>query len=107
MSQAVINRPGSIGRVGSLPRIEHPLSRLENPDNISVRGVSRASFRQGDAVAEKGVRNHRPATMSPRRKDLDPKMPIQAIPEGVQVVHSTDPEKTTLPVFGKVDSFAF
>nr|WQY91287.1 ddN-expressed EFCAB family member [Ciona robusta] len=98
MSQTILSRPASqASRVGMLPRIEHPLSRLENPGNMSVRGVTRGSSRAGDVP--KPHRLSRDA-MSPRRKDLDPKMPIDSIPEGIEVVHSKDPNKPTLPVFG-------
>jgi len=104
MSQIVLSRPGSqASRVGMLPRIEHPLSRLENPEKISVRGMSRASYRSGDAL---GARHStRPNAMSPQRKDLNPKMPMTSIPEGVQVVQASDPDKTTLPIFGKLKCF--
>ena len=102
MSQVVLSRPGSqASRVGVLPRIEHPLSRLENPDKISVRGTSRASYRSGEAPGANPRKSSRPNAMSPQRKDLSPKMPMAVIPEGVQVVQSTDPDKTTLPIFGK------
>ncbi|XP_076819252.1 EF-hand calcium-binding domain-containing protein 6-like isoform X2 [Clavelina lepadiformis] len=101
MSQAVVSRPGTqSSKVGVLPRIEHPLSRLENPEKISIRGMSRASNRSGEVPARKTHRFSKTEEMSPRRKDLSPKMPIEAIPEGVQVVHSRDPSKPTLPIFG-------
>ena len=104
MSQIALGRPGSqASRVGLLPRIEHPLSRLENPEKISVRGMSRASYR---SVEDPGPRHtSRPNVMSPQRKDLNPKMPITSIPEGVQVVQASDPDKTTLPIFGKLACF--
>ena len=103
MSQIALSRPGSqASRVGMLPRIEHPLSRLENPEKISVRGLSRASGRSGEAAGVKMQKNpSRSHAMSPKRKDLNPKMPMTSIPEGVQVVQASDPDKTTLPIFGE------
>lgn len=81
-----------------LPKIEHPLSRLEKPETMSVRGISRAGHRSIDGN-KIGVQ-HR-LIMSPLRKDLDPKLPITSIPEGVEVTQAMDPKKPTLPVFGK------
>ena len=102
MSQVVLSRPPSqASRVGALPRIEHPLSRLENPEKISVRGMSRASMRSGGEIEVQKIKSSRSITMSPKRKDLDPKMPMESIPEGVQVIQSSDPNKTTLPIFGE------
>ena len=34
-----------MSRVGTLPKIEHPLSRPKDPDTISVKGSSRMSSR--------------------------------------------------------------
>ena len=108
MSQAVLSRPGSQNsRVGVLPRIEHPLSRLSNPEKISVRGMSRASYRFGQVLPVKEVKTSRSNLMSPQRKDLNPKMPMDSIPEGVQVIQSSDPNKTTLPIFGEIKNIYY
>lgn len=102
MSQIVLSRPASqASKVGVLPRIEHPLSRLENPGKMSVRGMSRASVRSGGGPQIQAQKTSRSITMSPQRKDLNPKMPMESIPEGVQVIQSADPNKTTLPIFGE------
>ncbi|PIK49807.1 putative EF-hand calcium-binding domain-containing protein 6-like [Apostichopus japonicus] len=65
MSQILTSRPasqiGSVSRqpgVPNLPEIQHPLSRLGNPDKLN------------------------------------------SIPEGVEVIHSTDGSKAKLPIFG-------
>lgn len=109
MSHMAISRPSTHqSRTGVLPRIEHPLSRLQNPEKISIRGVSRASNRSNDFAGEKSYRvASRAGLMSPKRKDLEPKMPIEVIPEGVEVVHSSDPNKPTLPVFGWLTFIVF
>ncbi|XP_029442190.1 EF-hand calcium-binding domain-containing protein 6-like [Rhinatrema bivittatum] len=77
-----------------LPRIQHPLSLLGDPDTISVRGFSRA---QGELQS-----NRAPST--PEKGDLAPILaPLQQqhIPEGMQVIVSANPSKMRLPIFGQ------
>ena len=98
----------------TLPQIQHPLSRMENPGNMDIRGVSRASDRPGShpAYSARPLANE---NVYPVRKSLSAmeresrrssrlamSMPnqIQAVPEGVEVAYG-DPNATRLPVFGK------
>ncbi len=130
MSQVAFSRPASqmggksAGGVPNLPEIQHPLSRLGNPDKINVRGLS---SRQGNRPATSGGLNLAPrgpdevpfSNLTPRlsrsaagfgprdgettvRRSL-PKIPhlYTSIPEGVEVMESSDPSKTRMPVFGK------
>lgn len=81
--------------VGALPKIQHPLSRLDNPDHISVRGVSRASGRSSLLSVPL------PENASIKLKDF-PKTPQNdvVIPEGVQTVPSPNPASPAMPIFG-------
>jgi len=121
MSQLGIPRPSFVGpgspKVGvSLPHIEHPLSRMENPGNMDVRGVSRIGDRPG---SHPSVHSARPlaneqiytsrkthsalGSASRRGSKMAMSYPApanQPIPEGVEVTFG-DPMKTRLPVFGK------
>jgi hypothetical protein len=125
MSQAVISRPASVlnvaprsshGVPANLPEIQHPLSRLGNPDKLNVRGLaSQQGARPGShpVLGEPQV-----SSLAPRlsvsaggfgsggeaaRRSL-PKIPrpFSNIPEGVEVVEVEDQTKTRLPVFGKI-----
>jgi len=69
--------------VGSLPKIQHPLSRLEDPDKISIRGISRASGRSSKLNIE---------------GDLHP-IEEQKIPDGIETVPAS-PNQPALPIFG-------
>ncbi|XP_033890757.3 EF-hand calcium-binding domain-containing protein 6 [Acipenser ruthenus] len=115
---------GISGRLSSVascrfPTIQHPLSRLGDPDTISLRGFSKASGRNpSESEAEQG----RPLANEERHDTLyrsqssksyrcftgrDPDtervgpLPLQHIPEGVEVIPVTDPNKTRLPIFGQ------
>lgn len=99
-----------------LPQIEHPLSRMENPEHLGVRGVSRAGDRPGSHPAL-GMSSRPLANENtyPTRKSVSalgresrrgsrmsmsyPNYNTQPIPEGVEVTYG-DPNKTRLPVFG-------
>ncbi|XP_077999318.1 EF-hand calcium-binding domain-containing protein 6-like [Glandiceps talaboti] len=121
MSQAgVQQRPStqmSQARIGNLPEIPHPLSRLGNPEKLNVRGLS---SRAGDRPSSNPA--PRPASeipfVTPRlsrsaagkgtlHESLDlkrtlPRIPgpfSPTIPEGIEVTVG-DPAKTKLPVFG-------
>ncbi|OWF42398.1 EF-hand calcium-binding domain-containing protein 6-like isoform X2 [Mizuhopecten yessoensis] len=120
MSQVGIPRPSFSGpgqKVGvSLPQIEHPLSRMENPEHLGVRGVSRAGDRPGShpnfGMSSRPLANE---NTYPTRKSMSaleresrrgsrmamsyPNYNATAIPEGVEVTYG-DPNKTRLPVFG-------
>ena len=109
----------STGRAGvNLPQIQHPLSRMSNPENMDIRGVSRSGERPtsqpntGRPLAAESrypVRKSmsalsgRESRQSSRlgRENVPPPMPIDSIPEGVEVTYG-DPNKTRMPVFGKL-----
>lgn len=138
MSQALVSRPASQAgfprqpRLPNLPEIQHPLSRLGDPDKLNVRGLSSRSGGRPSSNPLSG-RGPRPAgevpfsSLAPRvsrtasggrppsqlqRGEFGPshtsrslpKIPHlhSSIPEGIEVYHSDDPTKTRLPVFGKL-----
>ncbi|KAL8601492.1 hypothetical protein ACOMHN_000434 [Nucella lapillus] len=100
----------------NLPDIQHPLSRMSHPDNMDVRGVSRAG---GDrTLAIEGPAFGRPLTCETpihmgrksvsgagresrgSRKEMNRNtISVDSIPEGVEVRYG-DPGATRLPVFG-------
>ncbi|XP_072038422.1 EF-hand calcium-binding domain-containing protein 6-like [Amphiura filiformis] len=129
MSQVALSRPASqmggakTPGVPNLPNIQHPLSRLGDPDKMNVRGLS---SRQGKRPATSGSLNIAPrapdqvpfSNLTPRvsrsaagfgprdgetpsRRSL-PKIPhlYSSIPEGIETFESSDPNKARLPVFG-------
>ncbi|XP_038061355.1 EF-hand calcium-binding domain-containing protein 6-like [Patiria miniata] len=120
MSQAVISRPASVLNVApksshggpNLPEIQHPLSRLGNPDKLNVRGLS---SQQGHRPFSNPVNEPQMSFAAPRlslsagamsageaaRRSL-PRIPrpFANIPEGVEVMEAEDQTKTRLPVFG-------
>ena len=115
MSAQVASRPVS-GMVGKLPEIQHPLSRLANPTDMELRGVSRAGgdmrsmsqvgrplAREEDSSfvprSRLGSRLGSRGSMT-RRSMPDPYISVDAIPEGVEVT-AGDPSKTRLPIFGE------
>ncbi|KAK7507330.1 hypothetical protein BaRGS_00001265 [Batillaria attramentaria] len=122
MSQVGVSRPASHLKMGvNLPDIQHPMSRMSNPDNLDVRGVSRAGDRPASNL---GIPNGRPLASenaNPLRKSLSAAsrrdsrqknrdgpatggtIPIDVIPEGVEVKYG-DPGATRLPVFGESPS---
>lgn len=120
MSQVGIPRPnvnmmpGSSGGKGgvTLPQIAHPLSRMENPGNLDVRGVSRDGNRPssqpptGRPLANENVYTGRKSVSSYGRDSRlgvrQPMTPLQheTIPEGIEV-RQGDPNSTRLPLFGK------
>ncbi|XP_074648527.1 EF-hand calcium-binding domain-containing protein 6-like [Tubulanus polymorphus] len=100
-----------------LPQIEHPLSRMSNPENLGIRGTSRG----GDRALSRSqslMGNIRPLASErayPVRRSISqaggrhsvlsqsaPIHPLRAdaIPEGIEVKHG-DPCTTRLPIFGK------
>ena len=120
MSQVGVRPPSqlSTGRMGvNLPQIQHPLSRMSNPENMDIRGVSRSGERptsQPNTGRPLGSESRYPvrksmSALSGRdsrqasrlgRENVPPHMPIESIPEGVEVTYG-DPNKTRMPVFGK------
>ncbi|XP_045213857.1 EF-hand calcium-binding domain-containing protein 6-like isoform X3 [Mercenaria mercenaria] len=117
MSQVGV-RPASqmsTGRMGvTLPQIQHPMSRMSNPGDMELRGVSRSGDRPmsnpGRPLANE---SHYPvrksmSALSGRdsrqasrlgRENVPPPMAIDSIPEGVEVTFG-DPSKTRMPIFG-------
>lgn len=104
----------------NLPAIPHPLSRMEDPTNLNVRGLSR----EGSRVAS---RQSLTFGQDLDRQKLNVLRPIMAdqvpyrltrssngfggqrsprydgfagIPEGVEVKFAEDPNKPTIPIFG-------
>lgn len=112
MSQVASGRNGHVDKVGQLPKIEHPLSRLGNPDNIAVRGMSRDGFRSGSALEQEilphrnsSQRKHRSSASRSAQKAATP-VPLDSIPEGVKVQEAADQTKPRLPVFGSSRNFS-
>lgn len=105
----------------NLPAIQHPLSRMNDPANLNVRGSSRAASRQslmfGQEFERGGLNALRPVTAdqvpwrltrsgnnqggsrSPREAAVVPG--LGQIPEGIEVRRAEDPNKTSIPIFGK------
>lgn len=104
----------------NLPAIPHPLSRMEDPTNLNVRGLSREGSRVasrqsltfGQDLDRQKLNVLRPITAdqvpyrltrssngfggqrSPRYDGFS------GIPEGVEVKFAEDPNKPTIPIFG-------
>ncbi|XP_069600420.1 EF-hand calcium-binding domain-containing protein 6-like [Ranitomeya imitator] len=82
-----------------LPIIEHPLSRLGDPETLSLRGFSRVDIVQQREEVPQTRRSIHTALSSYRNRSL-PLTPLKPhIPEGVQVTIAND--KTRLPIFGQ------
>ncbi|XP_072113230.1 EF-hand calcium-binding domain-containing protein 6 isoform X1 [Mobula birostris] len=93
-----------------LQHIPHPLSRLGDPDTITVRGFSRAGDRP---PGELPLRWERPAASARscgrelRERETEARQAcrgpatLQHIPEGVEVSFGTDPDRPRLPIFGQ------
>ncbi|CAN2388670.1 EF-hand domain pair [Pristimantis euphronides] len=100
MSSHLLSPPRS--SMPRLPIIEHPLSRLSDPETLSLRGFSRgevASQRE-DEVPE--TRRNIETVLSSYRDRSLPLTPLKHhIPEGVQVTTATDQNKSRLPIFGQ------
>ena len=121
MSQVGVSRPASQLKMGvSLPDIQHPMSRMSNPDNLDIRGVSRAGDRPPSDPAPgtgRPLANEAVPLSGPRRKSQSAAgrdsrlrkdgpaaggtINIESIPEGVEVKYG-DPGATRLPVFGEL-----
>ncbi|PVD38834.1 hypothetical protein C0Q70_01458 [Pomacea canaliculata] len=117
MSQVGVSRPVSHQlKLGvALPEIKHPLSRMSNPENMDVRGVSRSGDRPASNPPAPSGRPLANEVGSPLRKSVSAtgresrlrrdgvataaSVVIDNIPEGVEVKYG-DPGTTRLPVFG-------
>ncbi|KAK7111211.1 EF-hand calcium-binding domain-containing protein 6-like isoform X2 [Littorina saxatilis] len=112
MSQVgVSSRPASQFKMGvSLPEIQHPMSRMSNPDKLDVRGMSRAGDRPADQIGSGRPLANEGQGAGGRKKSLSAAsrgkkeaaggtIHIDSIPEGVEVKYG-DPGHTRLPVFG-------
>ena len=109
----------------NLPAIQHPMSRTEDPINMNVRGVSRDGSRVAsrqslsfgaDLEGKNKVNAFRPLTADQvpwrltkssngyggQKSPRDHATPLGYIPEGVEVRRSQDPNKPTIPIFGKL-----
>ena len=104
----------------NLPAIQHPLSRMDDPTNLNVRGLSRdgsrAASRQSLTFGQDNFNALRPITAdqvpwrlsrssngfggqnSPRNNSF---AAMRQIPEGVEVKLAEDPNKPSIPIFGK------
>lgn len=104
----------------NLPAIQHPLSRMEDPTNLNVRGLSRdgsrAASRQSLTLGQDKFNALRPITAeqvpwrltrsanglgkatSPRNNSF---AGMGQIPEGVEVKRAEDPNKPSIPIFGE------
>lgn len=104
----------------NLPAIQHPLSRMDDATNLNVRGLSRdgsrAASRQSLTLAQDKLNALRPITAeqvpwrltrsanglgkvnSPRNNSF---AGMGQIPEGVEVKRAEDPNKPSIPIFGK------
>ncbi|XP_069487607.1 EF-hand calcium-binding domain-containing protein 6-like [Ambystoma mexicanum] len=97
--------PQQISPVSAVPRlpvIQHSLSRLGDPETLSLRGFSRAGGDPPEGPPGMGGRHTSRSSPSSSGKDRGLQLaPLQHhIPEGVQVT-SADPAKTRLPLFGQ------
>lgn len=104
----------STGRGGvTLPQIAHPLSRMSNPDNMELRGVSRSGDRpMSNPLSGRPLANetHYPIRKSNSAMSMGSRtgfrtnreqapMVIDSIPEGVEVTYG-DSNKVRMPIFG-------
>ncbi|KAK2169896.1 hypothetical protein LSH36_6g11010 [Paralvinella palmiformis] len=114
MSQVGVSRPTTQqNMVGRLPEIQHPLSRMSNPENLDIRGVSRAG---GERPTELHSGHGRPLPAentyhAPHRYSMGssrgkvsrslPEAPMnyETIPEWAEVTQG-DPRKPRMPIFG-------
>jgi len=108
----------------NMPTIRHPMSNHDDPMDINIRGVSRdgsrvASRQSLNFVADLDSRNKvnafRPVTADQvpwrltksshgnavEKSPRDRGFALGNIPEGVEVRRSQDPNKPTIPIFGK------
>ncbi|XP_070545330.1 EF-hand calcium-binding domain-containing protein 6-like [Ptychodera flava] len=122
MSQASVQqRPStqmSQAKIGNLPEIPHPLSRLGNPDKLNIRGLSSRAGERPSSNPPPRAASEIPFHITPRlsrsatgrdvlhdsldAKKILPRIPgpfSPTIPEGIEVTVG-DPAKTKLPVFG-------
>ena len=119
----VMSRPATQQSLtGRLPKIQHPLSRLGNPENMDIQGTnsrvpSRVSSRAASGLAGGGsgrplaaeqsyetprraMHSARAASVRQSREQQHRPLSYTSIPEGVEVKQG-DPCKTKLPIFGE------
>jgi hypothetical protein len=100
-------------KVMTLPRIEHPSSRIDEEDqnSLDIRGKSRNGQGNGKLLRSE---SSTPPLSPYRRKSSSFKhnsnnsiysQPISEIPSNVNAIYGEDRDKVRLPVFGK--SFYF
>lgn len=100
MSSHLLSPPRS--SLPRLPIIEHPLSRLGDPETLSLRGFSRADVTHPrEEEVPQSRRNIQTALSSYRDRSLPLTPLMHHIPEGVQVAIAIDQNKTRLPLFGQ------
>ncbi|KAM4708958.1 EF-hand calcium-binding domain-containing protein 6-like [Discoglossus pictus] len=85
-----------------LPVIEHPLSRLGDPDTLSLRGFSRAGGTQPDEQEIPWPRKSLRTASSGYSEKSAQLAPLKHhVPPGVQVTTASHNSKTKLPIFGQ------
>ncbi|XP_043920865.1 EF-hand calcium-binding domain-containing protein 6-like [Protopterus annectens] len=105
-------RTSAISPFPKLPAIPHPISRLGDPETISLRGYSRLSAREPDygiaaPPVDRGEGNRslmkmRDGNSSPGTgRDRVTTPLLYNIPEGVKVTVAADSDKPRLPIFGQ------
>lgn len=106
MSSHLLSSPRS--SLPRLPIIEHPLSRLGDPETLSLRGFSRADVTHPrEEEVPQSRRNIQTALSSYRDRSLPLTPLMHHIPEGVQVAIAIDQNKTRLPLFGRFKHKAY
>ncbi|XP_063314192.1 EF-hand calcium-binding domain-containing protein 6-like [Pelobates fuscus] len=100
MSSRLLAPAGS--SLPKLPVIEHPLSRLGDPDTLSLRGFSRAGsgvhLEDNEEHLREGLHT---ASSAYSDKSLHLNSPKYHIPQGVQVTAAASSSKARLPIFGQ------
>ncbi|XP_041444988.1 EF-hand calcium-binding domain-containing protein 6 isoform X2 [Xenopus laevis] len=99
MSNRLIVPPGP--SLAKLPVIEHPLSRLGDPDTLSLRGVSRSGSAQPEEEIPWTTKPPQTASSNYSGKRSQHSPVNHHIPAGVQVTVASDQNKARLPIFGQ------
>ncbi|KAM4052574.1 EF-hand calcium-binding domain-containing protein 6-like isoform 2-T2 [Anomaloglossus baeobatrachus] len=99
MSSHLLSPPRS--SMPRLPIIEHPLSRLGDPEMLSLRGFSRTDPAYHREEVPQTRRSMQTALSSYRDRSLPLTLLKPNIPEGVQVTIANDQNRTRLPIFGQ------
>ena len=101
----------------NLPAISHPLSRLENPEKMNVRGISHCGTASSQFRYElEKVDRLRPitadqipwrltksshGTRNSGKPNVTAVPALRTLPEGVEVKRAHDHSKPAIPIFGR------